>query len=394
MRVARHLPQAASGGLQHEVVAGGKLAHQRAGEQARAVPAFRAHVHKQQHTMRCGGIASEGFKGAARGVVTFVIHSEQHVSAVTLDQQCCFNGGAQFVAHFKAWEIKRKSRGRAIGQADVAVIGEKVGNDRTDQRVAGIVGQIKHFDVVGKFLEHAVVNAFAEAIPNDDIAQRLLLKIRRASGVDDNDEIGLAREIVDGAANFFQSVILEGGHTSGAINVPTTEQLLPVGVVRLIREHGQMRQRGDGLQSQIGQFASFFVARTCEQAGLPCAATRRFLYADFFRISDDDVETAAVNDRDGFVAIARECELEAGSECFVQARWKDAIVRHVGQFAQRAEDRFAGGEDERVLYERAVRVVLRHCKFGGDDRAHEDRFACTHRQRKDVARVIERKRFA
>ena len=86
------------------------------------------------------------------------------------------------------------------------------------------------------------MNAFAEAVPDHHIAQRLLLKVRRTSGVDDDDEVGLAGEVVDGAANFFQAVVLKSGHSSGAIYLPGAEQFLPVSVVRFIGKHGQMWQ--------------------------------------------------------------------------------------------------------------------------------------------------------
>ena len=148
------------------------------------------------------------------------------------------------------------------------------------------------------------------------------------------------------------------------------------------------------MQSQIGEFARFLVARSSEQTGLPGAVACGLLDADFLGIGDDDVEAAAVNDGDGFVAVAGERELEAGRECFVHTWRQDPLVRHVGQFTQRAENGFTGGEDERVLHERAVRVVLRHCKFGGDDGAHQDGLACAHCEREDVARVVERERFA
>src|SRR5690606_29106137 len=94
-----------------------------------------------------------------------------------------------------------------------------------------------------------------------------------------------------------------------------------------------------------------------------------FLNSDFFRVGDDDVEAAAVDDGYLLVAIPGEGELETGGKGFVQAWRQDAVVGDVRQLPQGGEDGFARREDKGVLDEGAVRVLLGHGELGGDDGA-------------------------
>ena len=166
-------------------------------------------------------------------------------------------------------------------------------------------------------------------------------------------------------------------------------------MVSFVREHGQVRQRGHGLQAQVGQLGLLFRLGACKQKRLLCIGAHvGLLDADFFGVGDDNVERAAPDDGDLLVAVAREGELEAGRKGLVHAGRQQLVVRHVGQFAQRAQDGFAGREDERVLHKRAFGVFHGHGKFGGHDGAHQNGFARTHGQREDVAGVVQRQGFA
>ena len=165
-------------------------------------------------------------------------------------------------------------------------------------------------------------------------------------------------------------------------------------MVGFIREYGQVRQRGNGLQTQVGQGRGFFVFGAGKQAALRGVAHGGFLDADFFGVGDDDVEAAAQRDGNGFVAVAREGELEAGGKRLVQPRGEQAVKRNIGELAQGAQDGFAGCEHQRVFNKRAIGIFQRHGELGGDNGAHQDGLAGAHGQRQDVAGVVEREGFA
>ena len=398
--IAGHLAQAACGGLQHKVVAVGQLAHQGGGKQAGAVPALSAHVDQEQHALGSVGVAGHGLKLAARGFAAFAVHRQDGVSTNAAQGQGRFHRTAQFVAGFDVGKVQGQACGRAgvaahRRQAHGPVIAHKVLNHVGHQGVGLAIAQVKHLDVVGQLFQHTVTNAFAQPVPHHHVAQGLAFKIRRAGGVDDDDEVGLGGQVVDGAAHFFNAVVLEHQLAGFLVLLPLAQQFLAIGVVSFVREHGQVRQRGHGLQAQVGQLGLLFRLGARKQTRLlGIGAHVGLLDADFFGVGDDDVERAAPDDGDLLVAVAREGELEAGRKGLVHAGRQQLVVRHVGQFAQRAQDGFAGREDERVLHKRAFGVFHGHGKFGGHDGAHQNGFARTHGQREDVAGVVQRQGFA
>ena len=155
-----------------------------------------------------------------------------------------------------------------------------------------------------------------------------------------------------------------------------------------------MRQRGDGLQAQVGQFGRLLILDAAEQPVLGTIFRRRFLDAYLLGVGDDDVEAAAPGDRDLLVAVAGESELQARSEGFVEARRQETLIGHICQLPQRTENRLAWCKDQGVFDEWAVGIFEGKREFGGDDAAHEDGFARAHGQRQYVARIVERQRFA
>ena len=392
--IAGHLTQAAGGGLQHKVVAGGQLSHQCAGKQAGAVPALCAHVDQQQHAVGGGGVACHGLKSAARGVAGLVVHGQQCVGADAVGQQGGFDGGAQFIACFQVGKVQRQAGRCAVLQNDRPVVPHKVVDDALHHLRRFAVAQLQHLDAAGQFFQHAIADALTQAVPDHHVAQGLTLKVGRAGGVDGDDEVGCPRQVVNGATHFLDALVLENGLAGFLVFLPFAQQLLAVGVMRFVREHRQMRQRGNGLQSQIGQRGGFFVLDAREEAVLRGIAHSGFLDADFFGVGDDDVEAAAQRDGDFLGTIAGEGELEAGGKGLVQAGRQQSLEGDVGQLAQRAQNSLAGREEQGVLHERAVRVFERHGEFGGDDGAHEDGLARAHGQRQDIAGIVEREGFA
>ena len=77
----------------------------------------------------------------------------------------------------------------------------------------------------------------------------------------------------------------------------------------------------------------------------------------------------------------------------MQSRGENAPIGDFREFPECLNDGCARRKDQGVLDEGAIRVFHRHRKFRGNNGSYKRRFPCAHSQGKNIAGVIERKRF-
>jgi len=180
------------------------------------------------------------------------------------------------------------------------------------------------------------------------------------------------------------------------IPYPRSKQALAVGVVGFVGEHSQVRKARQGLQAQVGDLLPrFFLLHVGHHHLSEVAlADGFFLDPDLFGIGHHHIEVGTTDDRNVLLTIAGEGEFDGSSEGLIEPRRQDLFVRHGRKLAERLDDGFPGGEDERICHERAIRILDSHREFGGNDGSNENRLAGTHRQGENVAWIGQSQRFA
>jgi hypothetical protein len=220
--------------------------------------------------MRGGRVARHGLESAARCFGRLVVHHQHRVRADAVPAARSRWLGA-VRRGFRCWENTAPAVPGRRWAARRASSRHKVVDDFADQLCGLGIAEFEDLDVAGQLFEHAVAYALAQSVPGHHVAQRLALEVGRAGGIDDDDQVGFARQVVDGTAHLLDAVVLEHRFARGLVRLPFAQQLLAVGVVGLVGEHRQMRQRGDGLQAQVGQFGRLLVLDAAEQPVLGAA---------------------------------------------------------------------------------------------------------------------------
>ncbi len=299
-------------------------------------------------------------------------------------RQCRFDDRTQLAHVTGLREEDRQPGRRAVGERHVSIGLEEVLHQEGEILLL-VAAEIDAVDVARHFLQDAIPNAFGQSIPGDHVPQGLALEEGRAGGVHHAHKLCFMRlsclargvgivEVVHGLADLLQ-VPVHG---------------LPVGMVGLIGEDGQLRQAGNRLQAQVCHFGLgfvfFFPVEERSQISLPDGL---FLDTDLLGVGDDHIPRAAARDGDIGVAVAGEGQLEGGGKGLIHARRQDGFILHLRQLAQAFDDGLAGGEDQRIFHEAVIGILLRHGELGRKDRADQDRLARAHGQRQDVAGVIQ-----
>ena len=121
-------------------------------------------------------------------------------------------------------KVDRQLGRRAVGQAYVAIVLEKLLNDVGDVGVRTLL-DAEDPDVPRDVLEDVVPNSFRQAVPDNHVAEGLAPEVRRTRRVDDGEHVRLGGQIVHGLADFLQLAF----------------ERLPVRVMCLVGEDRQMR---------------------------------------------------------------------------------------------------------------------------------------------------------
>ena len=113
---------------------------------------------------------------------------------------------------------------------------------------------------------------------------------------------------------------------------------------------------------------------------------------DFFRVGNDQVVTAT---RLSLYVLfsARVFDLQIGEKIAVEVGRQNFLVWHTAEFAQAFDNRGAGREDQGVFHKIAVGITQGHRKLGGDNRADQHGLSGPHRQREDITRIVQNRRF-
>ena len=190
-------------------------------------------------------------------------------------------------------EVDRQLRRRPIRQGHLPIIPEEV-LDHVAHVGFGPSLEVEGLDIARDVLEDAVADALGEPIPDHHVLEGLAIEVRGAGGVHDGDHVGARRQVIHRLPDLLQ---------------PGFERLA-IRVVGLVREDGQVGERADGLEPEVGDLGAGLVLPAPDEEVPEVALPDLFLLdPDLLRVRHHHVEEAPADDGDVLLAVPGEGEL-------------------------------------------------------------------------------------